>query len=134
MSVSRIHLSLGEHSRVYRPGEILEGTFCLEEAEPDEVRAVELSVLWHTEGKGEEDMSVHFFERIEPAAGDAVEFRQQRHFSTPLPNSPLSYSGLILKICWCVRARVFLARGKDLTKEVPFQLGTVPSAQTVAAP
>ena len=31
-----------------------------------DVKAVELSVLWYTEGKGEEDLAVHFFDRFEP--------------------------------------------------------------------
>lgn len=129
----RIHLWLAEHSRVYRPGEVLEGYFRLEEASTEQVRAVELSAVWHTEGKGDEDLSVHYFERLEPASGSANDFTQPHLFKSVLPPSPLSYSGLILKIRWCVRARVFLARGKELTHEVPFQLGTVPSAQSVTA-
>jgi hypothetical protein len=127
----RIRLSLGDHSRIYHPSEMLCGQFSLDGA-AHEVRAVELSVLWHTDGKGDEDMSVHFFERFEPAADEAIDFRQPRPFSTALPNSPLSYDGLIVKIRWCVRVRAFFARGKDLTLEVPFQLGTVPMPQKVA--
>jgi hypothetical protein len=128
----RIRLSLAEPSRVYHPTETLSGQFSLEGVSSNNVRAIELSVLWHTEGKGDEDMSVHFFERFDLASGEAFDFRQPRHFSTPLPNSPLSYSGLIVKIRWCVRVRVFLDRGKDLTLEVPFQLGTVPKPQAAA--
>ena len=97
----------------------------------NEVRAVELSVLWHTEGKGDEDMSVHSFERIEPAGGECLDFRQPRRFASVLPNSPLSYEGVIVKIRWCVRVRVFLDRGKELSAEVPFQLGRVPHADKV---
>jgi hypothetical protein len=36
---------------------------------------------------------------------------------------------VIVKICWCVRARVFLSRGKELYDELPFELGNVPRAQ-----
>jgi hypothetical protein len=133
ISAPRVRFSLGEHSRIYSPGERLEGLFTLEGTGPRDVRAVELSVLWHTEGKGDEDMSVHFFERIETTTADALELRQPRHFSTQLPNSPLSYSGMILRICWCARARVFLPGGKEVTKEIPFQLGTVPSARELVA-
>ena len=39
---------------------------------------------------------------------------------------------MIVRICWCVRVRVFVTRGKDLTLEVPFQLGTVPTPQSMA--
>jgi hypothetical protein len=131
MSAPRIRASLGEHSRVYHAGETLNGQFSLDGSTRD-VRAVELSVLWHTDGKGDEDMSVHFFERFEAAADERLDFRAPRSFATDLPNSPLSYDGLIVKIRWCVRVRAFLARGKDITLEVPFQLGTVPIPQKVA--
>ena len=131
MTTPRVRLSLSDHSRIYRPSEVLAGQFSLDGVAAHDVRAIELSVLWHTDGKGDEDMSVHFFERFEPAAEEAVDFRRPRHFSTALPNSPLSYDGLIVKIRWCVRVRVFMARGKDLALEVPFQLGTVPHPQGV---
>jgi hypothetical protein len=123
----RLKLELEEPQRIYFAGELLAGQFTLQGVPESQVRAIELSVLWHTEGKGDEDMSVHHFQRIEPGHGEATEFRQPRRFSTVLPNSPLSYDGLIVKICWCVRARVFLERGKELTVETSFQLGSVPA-------
>jgi hypothetical protein len=122
----RLTLHLDDPRRVYRPGEVLAGHVRLEGVPPGDVRAVELSVLWHTEGKGDEDMSVHFFERVEPQNGLPVDLRHPRHFSTALPNSPLTYEGLIVKICWRVRVRVFLPRAKELSHEIAFQLGSVP--------
>jgi hypothetical protein len=133
MSAPRIHLSLEGHGRVYQPGETLRGHFSVQGVVPRDVRAIELSVLWHTHGKGDEDMSVHHFERIELAGGDASVLRQPRHFQSELPKSPLSYIGMIVRICWCVRVRVFVTRGKDLTLETPFQLGTVPTPQSMAS-
>jgi hypothetical protein len=129
----RISLALEDHSRVFQPGEALAGYLSVDGVAAAAVRAVELSVLWHTEGKGDEDMSVHHFERIEPENGEAIDFRQPRRFSTLLPNSPLSYNGLILKICWCVRARVFLERGREMSLDVPFQLGDVPQPEEAIA-
>lgn len=120
----RLTLALDDHSRIYYPGELIAGQFDLHGVDADEVRAIELSVLWHTEGKGDEDMSVHFFERIEPDDG-LLDLHQPRRFSVVLPNSPLSYNGLLIKIGWYVRVRVFLVRGKELSMDVPFQLGTV---------
>jgi hypothetical protein len=131
MTEPRLHLAIEDPSRIYRPGELLSGHYSLEGVATRDVRAVELSVLWHTEGKGDEDMSVHFFERIDPSDDDSVDFRLPRRFSTVLPNSPLSYGGMIVKICWCVRARVFLARGRELSRDVAFQLGSVPDAAEV---
>lgn len=131
MSHPRIKLKLDELSRVYDPGETLSGEYYLEGLSAQEVRAVELSVLWHTQGKGDEDLSVHFFQRLEPYNDEVFDFREPRRFSTTLPNSPLSYHGLIVKICWRVRVRVFLARGKQLSFETPFDLGHVPRAHAV---
>ena len=102
-------------------------------AAPEDIRAVELSVVWHTEGKGDEDMSVHFFERIESDDDLPIDFRQPRKFSVVLPNSPLSYNGLIVRICWCVRARVFFWQGRELSLDVPFQLGSVLAPEQAAA-
>ncbi len=131
MMQPRLTLALDDHARRYRPGELLSGQMRIHGANPEEVRALELSVLWHTEGKGDEDMSVHFFERIEPD-DVPVDLHQPRRFSTVLPNSPLSYNGIILRICWCVRARVFFWQGRELTLDVPFQLGSVPPPEQVS--
>lgn len=127
-----VHISLDDHARSFNPGDALKGQFHVEGIASQELRAAELSVLWHTEGKGDEDMSVHFFERLDLQNGEPIDLRQPRPFRTILPNSPLSYSGFIVKICWCVRVRVFLTRGKELSLEVPFRLGTVPHPQQVA--
>jgi hypothetical protein len=132
MSEPRLELVLEDHLRIYHPHDSLVGHFSIDGAAADEVRAAELSVLWHTEGKGDEDMSVHFFERVEAGNDDLIDFRQPRRFSTVLPNSPLSYGGMIVNICWCVRVRVFLARGRELTRDVPFQLGSIPHVVEVA--
>jgi hypothetical protein len=132
MTQPRLKLEIDEPMRVYFPGDTLTGQFSLQGVKGHEVRAVELSVLWHTEGKGDEDMSVHHFERFEPQAGDAQDFSEAHGFQTKLPASPMSYRGLIVKICWCVRVRAFLERGKELSREVPFQLGTVPQPQEIA--
>ena len=91
------------------------------------LQAVEASVLWYTEGKGDEDMGVHYFERRVPADVDDGDLRQWRRFRTPLPNSPLSYHGEIFSILWCVRVRAFLKRGKQSFYELPFRLGSIDS-------
>ncbi len=133
MMQPRLTISLADHARKYSPGEVLSGQFSVQGVVPEDIRAIELSVLWYTEGKGEEDMAVHFFERIEPHDETPLPVHHPRRFSTVLPNSPLSYSGHIVRICWCVRARVFFWQGRDLTLDVPFQLGAVPSPVSFAA-
>jgi len=121
------------NGRGYRPGETLSGEYRLESIERDEVKAVEVSVLWHTDGKGDEDLAVHDFRRLSVEDGDWIDPRYPGRFSTVLPNSPLSYQGVIVKLRWCVRVRVFLARDKEVVGELPFQLGDVPAVKVPAS-
>lgn len=122
-----LHLESGR--RQFRPGEILEGEYRILNAPTDELEAVELSVLWHTQGKGDEDLGVHLFTRFSAADGDRLDARQAGRFSTELPNSPLSYQGLLMQIRWCVRIRVFLSGGRELFREEDFSVGATPAAR-----
>jgi hypothetical protein len=111
---------------VHRPGETLSGEYWIELSDDRELKAVEASVLWHTEGKGDEDMAVQEFWRRDVADGRPIEPDQPQPFHTVLPNSPLSYEGQIIKLRWCVRVRAFPNRGKEIVGERTFQLGDVP--------
>jgi hypothetical protein len=125
-----VTLSFDGQRRHYEPGDTLSGQYLLEGIAVRDVKAVELSILWYSEGKGDEDLAVHFFDRLDLGTA-LVDVTLPRPFSTRLPQSPLSYAGVIVKICWCARVRVFLAQGKDLTAEEPFELGDVPAAEEV---
>jgi len=129
MNTPRITLQLDPHDTPYQSGETLSGEFLVASDLPEEIKAVELSVLWFTVGQGEEDMSVHHFERLTGEEGVWTDFSSPRRFSTVLPNSPLSYDGVIVKIRWLVRVRVFFPRGKEKMEEAPFRLGSVPQAK-----
>lgn len=120
-----ISLRLRDQGKVFYPGEELECEYQFDALEADEIQAAEASVLWSTEGKGDEDLAVHYFERRLPAEEEEGDLRPLRRFRTILPNSPLSYQGSILKIRWCVRVRLFLKRGKEYFFDEPFQLGEV---------
>lgn len=113
--------------RRYEPLQPINIRYQIELPAGSTVRAIERSVLWYTEGKGEEDLGIHIFERIteptELTAATAV-----GGFTAPLPRSPLSYEGLIVKIRWCVRVRLFFAGGRDFVSEHVFDLGRVPAA------
>lgn len=124
MNQATMRILLEGNRRLYQPGDLLSGTYQVESPKSGGLHAVEISVLWRTEGQGDEDLAVHHFERID--ADDKIDFRRPQPFSTALPSSPLSYQGVIVKICWCVRVRAFLSRGKEIVGEVPFQLGSLP--------
>ena len=128
-----ISLTLRDPQPVYQPGERLRFEYQIDAVGPGELSAVEASVLWYTEGKGDEDLGVHYFERRTPADEDDGDLRPLQQVEVALPNSPLSYAGVILKIRWCVRVRVFMKRGKDVFFEQPFQFGEVPAPAPPAA-
>ncbi|MHB1034961.1 MAG: hypothetical protein ACYC35_19055 [Pirellulales bacterium] len=129
MNEPRVTIRLDTDRRVFRPGETLSGEYRIEEMAPGDIQAIELSVLWYTEGKGDEDLAVHFFHRVSQEDATYFDARRPSLFSTELPRSPLSYEGAIVSIRWCVRVRVFPAHGKELSAEHSFQLGDVPPAQ-----
>ena len=110
--------------RIHRPAEPLAGEYWIESLDAAQIKAIEFSVLWHTEGKGDEDMAVHEFWRRDADSGELGDPRRPDRFSTTLPQSPLSYDGQIVKLRWCVR--VFPIRGKEIVNEKRFQLGDVP--------
>jgi hypothetical protein len=56
-----IIIRLEGNGRIYRPGESLAGEYAFEELSVDQIQALEVSILWHTEGKGDEDIAVHKF-------------------------------------------------------------------------
>lgn len=130
--MSRISIQFdGRGSRQYFPGETLAGHYRLDSFGGDEVSAVEISVLWYTEGKGNEDFGIHAFWRLATESGDWIDPRKPGRFSTTLPQSPLSYNGSIVKIHWCVRVRVFLADETEQLEELPFRLGNLPDVRTL---
>jgi hypothetical protein len=132
MSSPVVRLTLDEPSGHYQPGQRLTGRFMVDGTQPWAVRAAELSVLWYTAGQGEEDFSVHYFERLVDEPGRPLDLRVPRRFTTVLPQSPLSYDGRIVKVCWCLRLRLTLMQGNESLTEVPFRLGSVPPAGEVA--
>lgn len=132
-SAPAIDVQFDRPGRHYAAGDPLVVRYRIGGLDVDTVRAVEVSVAWYTEGKGEEDLCVHAFERIverdglrTALQGDGLEVR--------LPPSPLSYEGVIVKIRWCVRVRVFYVGGRDYVSEHVFDVGAVPPARPPAVP
>lgn len=113
----------------FAPGDVLRASFCVAAEHADVVRSAEASVLWYTAGKGEEDFGVHHFQRYTTEGPEAVDLARRRELRTLLPESPLSYDGVIVKVCWCARLRLFLSRGRQQVFEASFRLGDVAPAR-----
>ena len=118
--------------RRFAVGDTLRIEYQIDAVAPDHIQATEASVLWFTEGKGEPDMGVHFFRRTMRDEHLDSDLRPMRRIDVPLPVSPLSYDGVILRIRWCVRIRLFLKGGREFVEEQDFLLGTVPPATAVS--
>lgn len=124
----RVVLQFDRFDRRYSPGQALAVQYEVEGVGDDPIRALEHSVLWYTEGKGEEDLGIHHFERVtdRPRLPPLV---RVSGFATHLPASPLSYEGVIVKIRWCVRVRIFFQTTRDFVSEHVFDVGHVPPAR-----
>jgi hypothetical protein len=124
-----VHFDQPQHS--YAPGDLVVIRYHVRDVDPDRVRGIEQSVVWYTEGKGEEDLGVHAFTRLDERAAHRV-VADGSEFSVRLPASPLSYEGVIVKIRWCVRVRLFFGSGRDFVSEHEFEVGGIPPAHRVA--
>lgn len=112
----------------YMPGDSLEFEYRVLNVDCHSIVAVEASVVWVTEGKGSEDLGVHFFQRLTGNSLAAIDWSIAQYVQCPLPCSPLSYEGALLKISWCVRVRFYFNDGTELMAQQPFYLGTVTKA------
>ena len=108
----------------YAPGETLACTWQLNRLSADQLQGLEISVLWYTEGKGDEDLAVHYFHRWSSTRLEEMDLSLAHSFQTELPASPLSYEGHLFRIRWCIRLRLFLTSGKELVTEQPFKILT----------
>jgi hypothetical protein len=129
MNGPRIELAIIDRKPVYAPGEVLECEFRLRDVDLQEISALETSVMFQTEGKGDEDLGVHFFRRRRRREISPDDSDRPFRFSVTLPRSPLTYEGVIVKVRWCVRVRLFYRRGRSETAETFFRLGQVSSPE-----
>jgi hypothetical protein len=121
----RIEVWFRDGKEAYEPGDVLECHYRIVDAGDLQLTSLEASVLWYTEGKGEEDLLVNRFER-RVASSTRDELLQEQVIRAILPNSPLSYEGVIIKIIWCVRIKAFSPKGKSLIADRVFRLGNIP--------
>ena len=105
------------------PLELLEFEYSLRRVEFADVDRLEVSVVWQTEGKGSEDFGVHYFESLNGAELARAFEDGPKSVSTTLPANPLTYSGHLLSIKWCIRLRLYMNDNREIAAEQPFYLG-----------
>lgn len=106
----------------YRVGRPLKARWRIGPRPVSQLAGLEASVLWYTEGKGEEDLHVHHFQRWNENQLRELDPRDAMTLQCELPYSPLSYQGTLLRIHWCVRLRLFCSTGPETVVQTPFQL------------
>jgi hypothetical protein len=95
----RISVTFNRENIQYGGGDELRAHYIVEGIESQSISAVERSVVWYTEGKGEEDLGVVFFERIQlerrkdstqTSSASLSTDHLTGALATDLPQSPLS--------------------------------------------
>lgn len=117
-----MNVSLCREDGVYQAGGELAAKWRVRRISVDDLQSIEISVLWHTEGKGDEDLHVHHFYRINEGQLRRMGLADERSIRCTLPASPLSYQGHLISVRWCIRMRLFLADGRKIVAEQPFHL------------
>jgi hypothetical protein len=125
MSGSRVIVTLDREPDAFWPGDRLAGRYRVVGVDPADLTAVEVSVHWFTEGKGDADVGVHNYDKHGSDGGAAAE----GIFATTLPPGPWSYDGLVVKVVWCVQVRATRRRGKPVEGIAYFWLGDVARAE-----
>lgn len=93
----RIHLDSGI---ALEPGSEVRGKVEWQ-ADVERPKSVMISLLWHTEGKGTEDVEI-----VEQIEIDDPPVSGSRDFSFTLPTFPWSFSGTLVSLIWRVEASV----------------------------
>ena len=127
--MSKGSLSIVLDRVAFEPGERLRGSYHIVAADLFRLEKVELTIGWHTEGKGLEASAVEH-RAVQRPDEDALDGGGAGKFSARLPASPLSYDGALIKVCWEVRLRACFSGGANLDARAAFQLGHVASVGT----
>ena len=116
-----MNVALCRDDGTYLGGETLSVRWQISRVPLEQVQSVEVSVLWHTEGKGDEDLTVHHFSRLDENQIRRVGLADEQSTSCRLPATPLSYHGRLISVRWCVRMRLFVD-GREIVAEQPFHM------------
>ena len=94
--MSRVEVRL--ERTAYEPGDEITGSVEWD-ADGQPPRKVLVSLLWHTEGKGTEDIEIVDQNEVEHPSSSGG-----RDFSFRLPAFPWSFSGRLISLVWAIEA------------------------------
>ncbi|MEM9644028.1 MAG: hypothetical protein AAF989_03450 [Planctomycetota bacterium] len=117
-----MNVALCRDDASYPAAGTLSANWSVRRVSQDRLQGIELSVLWLTDGKGDEDLHVHHFERLDAADIANLNVSLPQSLSCRLPPTPLSYHGRLVSVRWCLRVRLFMTDGKEIVTESPFHL------------
>ena len=123
-------VALCREDGMYEGGRTLGARWKVSRVTLDSLAAIEISVLWFTEGKGDTDLHVHHFQRLEEGQIRRAGLADEQSLSCELPATPLSYHGRLIRLRWCVRMRLFLSDGREIVTDHPFYLVAPRSVET----
>ena len=129
-----MNVALCREDGIYLAGGRLRATWQISRVPLEQIQGVEISVMWHTEGKGDEDLHVHHFHRINESQIRRTGLADQQSIQCELPITPLSYHGRLIRLQWCIRLRLFMASGKEIVTEQPFYLVAGKLRETASVP
>lgn len=108
--MSTLGIELAKEQGGYRPGEHLRGAAGWALDRQTGAAAIELRLVWFTEGKGDQDVEIVAHERWERPAPD-----DQKTFDFRLPAGPYSFSGKLVTLVWALEL-VVLPKGESAQK------------------
>lgn len=100
--------------RFFEPLQEIAGTVAVEVDSSFECRSLAVRLIWHTEGRGDEDkvtiQEIDIYQgRMEPGYLATGSFRFQ------FPREPWSFAGHYISIIWAIEVNVDVPMGRDLT-------------------
>ena len=93
-----VSVSLCREDGIYEAGGTVSATWSVSRVTLDQLQAIEASVMWHTEGKGDEDLHVHHFHRLDENHIRRLGLADEQSLECDLPTTPLSYHGRLISV------------------------------------
>ena len=90
-----IDISFDNGKSEYKPGEMLQGR--VRWTLSDTPQKIELHLLWHTAGRGTEDIEI--VDQLDVSSASSF---GEMPFSFTLPLSPYSFSGSLISLLWAI--------------------------------